>query len=100
MIRSSRSNSTRSLLEVRGSVTLTGATEGQHVLRCFAVDTWNNRSSRAISLSVDFTPPRLEQESMTPHLIRSDQTATLSVAFEERGSGLSSASVRLGPNAD
>lgn len=89
-----------SLVEVRGSVTLIVAAEGQHVLRCFAIDGWNNRSSKAITVSVDFSAPVLGQASLTPHLIRVDQTATLSVAFTEHGSGFSSASVRLGPNAD
>lgn len=90
----------RSLVEVRGSVTLIGTAEGQHDLRCFAIDGWSNRSSNAISLSVDFSAPLLGQASLTPHLIPIDQTATLSVAFTEHGSGFSSASVRLGPNAD
>jgi hypothetical protein len=51
-------------------------------------------------LSVDFTPPMLGQASLSSHLIRIDQTATLTVAFMENGSGLSSAAVRLGPNPD
>ena len=85
----------RSSEEVVGSVELSGATEGQHVLRCWATDGWSNLSSKALALSIDFTAPRLGQASVNPHLTRVDQTAILTVPFEEHGSGLSSATVRL-----
>jgi hypothetical protein len=90
----------RSPVEIRGSVALGAAAEGQHVLRCWAVDGWNNQSSNAIALSIDFTAPRLGQASFSPNLIRVDQTAILTVPFEEHGSGLSSATVRLEASAE
>jgi Tol biopolymer transport system component len=90
----------RSPVEIRGSVALGAAAEGQHVLRCWAVDGWNNQSSDAIALSIDFTAPTLGQASFSPHLIRIDQTAILTLPFEEHGSGLSSATVRLEASAE
>jgi len=86
--------------EVRGSIALYGVSEGEHVLQCRAFDTWNNQSSESITVKVDFTPPVLGPISFSPHVKRVDQTTTVTVPFVENGSGLSSATVQLGPGAD
>jgi hypothetical protein len=70
-------------------------TDGTHTLDCSATDVFGNTASQSDSFLVDATPPIMSTPTITQTLLRTDQSATVSVTASDAGSGLQEVSIRI-----